>query len=264
MFTKGNPWKDNISSIMLCIGCKIFKALLFNLFQALQQQLNSSTLLENEASYHYQPQPHFYGRYSSPGPKREAWRGLPDRLCGRHHRHVGWLLYHHSTLDYCQVGDEQSHHLHWRVWPYTTEDRGQCQSSHYGVPWAVWLRLYCAHFTTDKGSNIVVALQHEDRINCINHILNRVLQQSLEESALSQPHPHAHQGLQGSSVLHQDKQHSEPHGEECQTKLRLSLELHLYGPMHTDATKKHKAEKVRTTKSQTFERQNILAIIICF
>ena len=38
-----------------------------------------------------------------------------------------------------------------------------------------------AVFTTDKGSNIVLALTDEERLNCVNHIINRVLQQSLEE-----------------------------------------------------------------------------------
>lgn len=38
-----------------------------------------------------------------------------------------------------------------------------------------------AVFTTDKGSNILVALRDEERLDCVNHVLNRVLQQSLEE-----------------------------------------------------------------------------------
>ena len=42
-------------------------------------------------------------------------------------------------------------------------------------------QLHKAAFTTDKGSNIIAALQDEDRIDCANHVLNRVLQQSLEE-----------------------------------------------------------------------------------
>ena len=37
-----------------------------------------------------------------------------------------------------------------------------------------------AIFTTDKGSNIVLALK-EERLVCINHVLNRVLQPSLED-----------------------------------------------------------------------------------
>ena len=36
-------------------------------------------------------------------------------------------------------------------------------------------------FTTDKGSNIVLALRNEERLDCINHVINRVLQHSLEE-----------------------------------------------------------------------------------
>ena len=38
-----------------------------------------------------------------------------------------------------------------------------------------------AIFTTDKGSNIVVALKSEERLDCVNHVLNRVVQQALEE-----------------------------------------------------------------------------------
>ena len=37
-----------------------------------------------------------------------------------------------------------------------------------------------AVFTTDKGSNIILALRDEERLDCINHILNRVVQHSLE------------------------------------------------------------------------------------
>ena len=38
-----------------------------------------------------------------------------------------------------------------------------------------------AIFTTDKGSNIVLALKEEERLDCINHVLNRVVQPSLED-----------------------------------------------------------------------------------
>ena len=38
-----------------------------------------------------------------------------------------------------------------------------------------------AVYTTDKGSNILVALRDQERLDCFLHILNRVLQQSLEE-----------------------------------------------------------------------------------
>ena len=37
-----------------------------------------------------------------------------------------------------------------------------------------------AVFTTDKGSNIVCALRDEERLDCVNHVLNRVLQHALE------------------------------------------------------------------------------------
>ena len=35
-------------------------------------------------------------------------------------------------------------------------------------------------FTTDRGSNIVYALRDDERIDCINHVLNRVIQHALE------------------------------------------------------------------------------------
>ena len=38
-----------------------------------------------------------------------------------------------------------------------------------------------AIFTTDRGSNIISALREEERLDCINHVLNRVVQPSLEE-----------------------------------------------------------------------------------
>ena len=38
-----------------------------------------------------------------------------------------------------------------------------------------------AIFTTDKGTNIILALESFERVDCINHVLNRILQQCLEE-----------------------------------------------------------------------------------
>ena len=38
-----------------------------------------------------------------------------------------------------------------------------------------------AIFTTDRGSNIISALKEEERLDCINHVLNRVVQPSLEK-----------------------------------------------------------------------------------
>ena len=39
-----------------------------------------------------------------------------------------------------------------------------------------------AIFTTDKGTNIISALEEVERVDCINHVLNRVLQQCLQEN----------------------------------------------------------------------------------
>ena len=44
-----------------------------------------------------------------------------------------------------------------------------------------------AIFTTDKGSNIVLALK-EERLDCINHVLNRVVQPSLEDKNTQTDH----------------------------------------------------------------------------
>ena len=43
-------------------------------------------------------------------------------------------------------------------------------------------RLEKVIFTTDKGSNIISALKDLDRIDCINHVLNRVIVQCFEEA----------------------------------------------------------------------------------
>ena len=42
-------------------------------------------------------------------------------------------------------------------------------------------------FTTDKGTNIIAALEDVERIDCINHILNRVLTQTLEDKHAPKP-----------------------------------------------------------------------------
>ena len=38
-----------------------------------------------------------------------------------------------------------------------------------------------AIFTTDRGTNIISALKDEERLDCVNHVLNRVIQPSLED-----------------------------------------------------------------------------------
>ena len=37
-------------------------------------------------------------------------------------------------------------------------------------------------FTTDKGTNIIAALKDLERVDCINHVLNRVIVQCFEEA----------------------------------------------------------------------------------
>lgn len=42
-------------------------------------------------------------------------------------------------------------------------------------------------FTTDRGSNIIVALRDEERLDCFNHVLNRVLQHSVQVELCPEP-----------------------------------------------------------------------------
>ena len=80
-------------------------------------------------------------------------------------------------------------------------------------------------FTTDRGSNMIVALQQEERIDCIAHILNTVLRHTFDEEALSRQCHKAHRCLQIPGPLYKGNVNPEPAQQNRPAMLRYTMEF---------------------------------------